>query len=128
MLEQRSLAELPESRLPPLPVAAQNEGLPTRGTLRAASRPSKLHDAGCARRYDDHAAERGGNEKGHAKRKLSVEEQERNSHRLQVLQDKDEHENQRSHQDDYGCPYGTCARARPVGLGWRSRGLDRRRL
>ena len=85
MLEQRSLAELPESRLPPLPVAAQNEGLPTRGTLRAASRPSKLHDAGCARRYDDHAAERGGDEQGDAKRELAVEDQERNGHFLQVL-------------------------------------------
>jgi hypothetical protein len=89
--------------------------------LRATSRASKLHDAGCARRDDDHTAECGGDEQGDAKRELSVEDEERNGHRLQILQDEDEHESQRSHQDDYGCPYGTCARARPVAFGWHSR-------
>ncbi len=42
---------------------------PTTGT-------SKLHDPGCASREDDHAAERGSNEQGDAKRELAVEDQE----------------------------------------------------
>jgi hypothetical protein len=64
------------------------------GALRSTTSASKLHDAGCARCYDDYAAERGGDEQGDAKRELAVEDQERNGHFLQVLQDEDKHENE----------------------------------
>lgn len=60
----------------------------------SATSAAKLDHAGCARCYDDHSAERGGDEQGNAKRELTVEDQERNGHRLQVLQDEDDHENQ----------------------------------
>jgi hypothetical protein len=36
---------------------------------------------------------------------------------LEGPQDEDEHENQRRYQDDYGRPYGACARSRPAALG-----------
>jgi hypothetical protein len=68
--------------------------LTTLGALRSTTSASKLHDAGCACCYDDHAAERGGDKQGDAKRELAVEDQERNGHFLQVLQDEDKHENQ----------------------------------
>lgn len=78
----------------PLAQGHQPPGLSTLGALRSTTSASKLHDAGCACCYDDHAAERGGDEQGDAKRDLAVEDQERNGHLLQVLQDEDKHENQ----------------------------------
>ena len=69
-------------------------GLSTLGALRSTTSASKLHEAGCARCYDDHAAEGGSDEQGDAKRELAVEDQKRNGHLLQVLQDEDKHENQ----------------------------------
>jgi hypothetical protein len=89
---------------------------------------SQLDDAGGACRDNDDAAERGGNEQSDAERRLAVEDEERDGHRPEILEDEDEHQHQRHHQDDHGCPDGARARS-PVADGLTgSRGVSDRRL
>jgi hypothetical protein len=103
------------------PNRTSQKGLPVVDGLRTTTRASKLDDASGTCCDDDDAAERDSDEQGDAERKLAVEDEERDGHRVKILQDEDEHEHEGCHQDDHSGPHSARTGSYSAGFGGRSR-------